>query len=83
MTSNENQSKLLKYKMDHAKRGKALVININKYEPPKNETNSSKNEPKEREWSKQDVDNLTNTLNYLEFDLDLVENLKKEEIEKL
>ena len=45
MTSNENQSKLLKYKMDHAKRGKALVININKYEPPKNETNSSKNEP--------------------------------------
>jgi hypothetical protein len=82
MSSNENQSKLLKYKMDHAKRGKALVININKYEPPKNETNSSKNEPKEREWSFKDIENLRNTLNYLEFDLDFVENLTKSQIEE-
>ena len=41
MTSNENTSK---YKMNHAKRGIALIININKYDP-------NPNKHKEREWS--------------------------------
>jgi caspase 7 len=67
--------KLPKYKMDHAKRGLALVININKYDP-----NPFKLE--EREWSKVDVANLMKTLKYLEFDLDLAENLTKSQIIK-
>ena len=75
MTSKDNQVNPSKYKMDHAKRGIALVININKYEP-----NPSK--IKEREWSIKDVENLTKTLNYLEFDLELEENLKKSQIEQ-
>jgi hypothetical protein len=75
MTSNKNQTHPLKYKMDHAKRGIALVININKYDP----------NPfglEERKWSKKDVENLTETLEYLEFDLDLAENLTKSKIEE-
>ena len=63
------------YKMDHAKRGIALVINISIYEQ-----NSFK--LKERKWSKKDVENLTKTLNYLEFDVELVENLTKSQIEQ-
>ena len=75
MTSNENQSKLLKYKMDHAKRGIALVININKYDP-----NTFKLE--ERELFKKDVENLWDTLYYLEFDVELKVNSTKSQIEE-
>ena len=42
MTSNENTSN---YKTNHAKRGIALIININKYDP-------NPNKHKEREWSR-------------------------------
>ncbi len=75
MTSTNNQINPLKYKMDHDKRGKALVININKYDP-------NPFELEEREFSKIDVENLTKTLNYLEFDLDLEENSTKSKIEE-
>ena len=64
-----------KYNMDHAKRGIALIININKYDP-----NPYKLE--EREWSEKDVKNLKKTLKYLEFKVKLVENLTKSKIEK-
>lgn len=64
------------YNMNNEKRGIGLVININKYSP-----NPMK--LKEREWSKIDVINLTNTLKYLEFELILKENLTKSQIEKL
>jgi caspase 7 len=73
MTSNDNQVNPSKYKMDHAKRGIALLININKYEP-----NPFKLE--EREWSIKDVENLKKTLEYLEFDIELVENSSKSQI---
>jgi hypothetical protein len=75
MTSKDNQVNPSKYKMEHAKRGIALVININKYDP-----NTFALE--ERKWSKKDVENLTKTLNYLEFDVELVENLTKSQIEQ-
>jgi hypothetical protein len=75
MTSKENLTNLSKYKMDHAKRGISLIININKYDP-----NPFKLE--EREWSKRDVDNLKKTLNYLEFDLNFAENLTKYQIKQ-
>ena len=61
------------YKMDHAKRGIALVINIRTYDDPN---------LKERKWSEQDVVNLKKTLEYLEFKLKFYENLKANEIEK-
>ena len=51
-----------KYNMDHAKRGIALIININKYDP-------NPNKLEEREWSEKDVENLKKTLKYLEFDI--------------
>ena len=77
MTSrDENQTNLSKYKMDHAKRGIALIINIQKYDKP------NPFELKEREWSKKDVENLKKTLKYLEFDIDLVENVSKSKINK-
>ena len=57
------------YDMNHEKRGIALVINISKYDQTTNEE-----KPKERVWSKKDVDNLTHTLKYLEFDIELAEN---------
>ena len=57
------------YKMDHPKRGIALVINIKTYDP-----NPHKLE--ERKWSEKDVENLKKTLEYLEFDLEFHENLK-------
>ena len=72
-SSNDKQLKPLSYKMDHEKRGIALVINISKYEP-----NPMK--LKEREWSKKDVETLTKTLEYLEFKVELVENFTKEQI---
>ena len=62
--------------MNHEKRGIALVINIDKYDDP-NPMNL-----KEREWSKPDVLNLTNTLKYLEFELVLKENLTKSQIKE-
>jgi len=61
------------YKMDHPKRGIALVINIKTYNP-----NPHKLE--ERKWSEKDVENLKTTLEYLEFDLKFCENLKANEI---
>ena len=63
------------YKMDHSKRGIALVINIRTYNP--NRYNLA-----ERTWSKPDVANLKKTLEYLEFDLRFYENLKVDEIRK-
>ncbi len=61
------------YKMDHGKRGIALVINIRAYNP--NPYNLE-----ERTWSEPDVENLKKTLEYLEFDLRFYENLKANEI---
>jgi len=76
MTSkNENKTNPSKFNMNHAKRGIALIINIQKYDP-----NPLK--LKERVWSEKDVDNLTKTLKYLEFDIDLVENLTKSKIKE-
>jgi hypothetical protein len=66
------------YDMNHEKRGIALVINISEYDPTTN-----KEKPKERVWSKKDVDNLKQTLEYLEFDLKMEENLTKSELENL
>ena len=68
--SKEKETNLLKYNMNHAKRDKALVVNINKYDP-------NPFELEKREWSKKDVENLTKTLNYLEFDLELKKNPTK------
>ena len=48
---------------------------LNKYDP--NPLNL-----KERQWSIKDVENLKNTLKYLEFDLELEENLTKSQIEQ-
>ena len=68
------------YNMNHARRGIALVINIRTYEP-----NTFKLD--ERKRSEQDVVNLKKTLEYLEFDLKLHENLTankiREEIQKI
>ena len=58
----------LKFKMDHKERGIALLINMHTYKP-----NPYKLE--ERKWSKKDVANLINTLNYLEFRIVLLSNL--------
>jgi hypothetical protein len=63
------------YKMDHAKRGIALVINIRTYNP-------NPDKLKERIWSEKDVENLKTTLEYLEFVLKFYENLTASEIEK-
>jgi hypothetical protein len=43
-----------KYKMDHKKRGKALVINIQKFNPPF----APQKPVKERVWSIKDVESL-------------------------
>ena len=74
--SKENEINLSKYNMDHEKRGIALIINISKYDDP------NPFELEEREWSIKDVENLIKTLNYLEFDLDLPQNLTKSEIKE-
>ena len=55
MASKDNQINSSNYKMDQEKRGIALIININKYDP-----NPFKLE--ERERSKKDVENLKKTL---------------------
>ena len=49
------------YDMNHEKRGIALIINISEYDP----TPTNKEKPKERVWSKKDVENLKQTLEYL------------------
>ena len=64
------------YNMNHEKRGKALVINMQTYDAP----NPFK--LKERVWSVRDVDNLKNTLEYLEFDFKLCQNFTKSQIEQ-
>ena len=64
-----------KYRMDHDRRGIALVINISKYDAP--------NQHKERVWSERDVENLKKTLNYLEFQVVLCHNLTKSELEQV
>jgi hypothetical protein len=66
------------YDMDHEKRGIALVININKYD-----STGKEEKPEERVWSKKDVENLKYTLEYLEFDLKIEENLTKSQLENL
>jgi caspase 6 len=58
------------YNMNHEKRGMALVINI------------LTNNPSERVWSVKDVENLKYTLEYLEFDFKLYQNLTKSQIEQ-
>ncbi len=68
------------YNMNHAKRGIALVINIRTYNP--NPLNLD-----ERKWSEPDVENLKTTLEYLEFELklhqDLTANEIRDEIQKI
>ena len=66
------------YKMDNDSRGTALIINIDKYD-----SNSKQKEPKERVWSKKDVENLTNLLNYLEFSVIPCYNYTKAQIVKV
>jgi hypothetical protein len=63
------------YKMNHAKRGVALVINIRSYDP-------NPNKLQERKWSAKDVENLKHALEYLEFDFKLCQNLTKTQIEQ-
>ena len=60
--------------MNNEKRGNALIINIKKY---------VNNTHKEREWSIRDVQNLTNTLTNLDFDIKLSEDLTKEQLESV
>ena len=74
MASSSTAVVVEKYKMDHEKRGTALVINIRSYEGNKNKNRENK--------SKIDVDNLKRTLEYLEFDFQLCDNFKAEEIEQ-
>ncbi len=65
-----------KYRMDHQYRGKSLVINIRNFDA----TTDPKTQLEERVWSERDVENLTKTLVYLEFQLVLCQNLTKKEI---
>jgi caspase 7 len=65
------------YKMNHKKRGVALVINIRSYDAP------NPFELKERVWSVKDVENLKKTLNYLEFQVILCNNIAKSELEQV
>jgi hypothetical protein len=62
-----------KYNMEHDRRGIALVINIRTYNP-------NPYHLQERVWSEKDVENLKYTLEYLEFDLKLHQDLKADEI---
>jgi hypothetical protein len=64
-----------KYNMNNYRRGIALVINIRKYDAP--------NQHKERVWSVKDFENLKKTLNYLEFQVVLSQNLTKNELEQV
>jgi caspase 7 len=63
-----------KYDMNNEKRGNALIINIKKY---------VNNTHKEREWSIKDVENLTNTLTNLDFDIKICQDLTKEQLESV
>ena len=63
-----------KYDMNNEKRGNALIINIKKYE---------NNTHREREWSVRDVQNLTNTLTNLDFDIKLCQDLTKQQLESV
>jgi hypothetical protein len=62
---------LEKYKMDHEKRGVALIINIRKYKD---------NGQEERKWSEKDFEDLQHTFKCLEFDVRPYEDLTAEEI---
>jgi len=64
------------YNMKHDKRGIALVINIQSYNP-------NPDNLKERVWSVKDVENLKETLNYLEFQVILCKNFTKYELEQV
>jgi caspase 7 len=66
------------YKMDHEKRGIALVINIQTFDP----TPDPREQLEERIWSVKDVENLTKTLGYLEFELKLFQNLTKAQLKQ-
>ena len=70
--------KLSSYKMHNKSRGIALIINIDKYD-----SNPKEKEQKERVWSKKDVENLTNLLNYLEFNVIPCYNYTKAQIVKV
>jgi caspase 7 len=63
-----------KYDMSNEKRGNALIINIKKYV---NNTHT------EREWSIRDVENLTNPLTNLDFDIKLCQDPTKEQLESV
>ena len=52
--ANMKDANINNYDMNHEKRGIALVININEYDP----TTTNKEKQKERVWSKKDVDNI-------------------------
>ena len=67
---------IIKYKMDHNERGIALVINIQAFDP----TPFAQKQLIERVWSIKDVESLRTTFEYLEFDFQLLENLKATEI---
>jgi caspase 7 len=74
MASSRSGVEVDKYKMDHEKRGTALVINIRSYENDKLKNREIK--------SRIDVENLKRTLEYLEFDFQLCDNFKAEEKEQ-
>jgi len=63
------------YNMNRAKRGVALVINIQTYNP-------NAHKLKERVWSIKDVENLQHTLEYLEFEFKWCQNFTKAQIEQ-
>jgi len=66
---------IIKYKMDHEERGIALVMNIQKFDPPL----APQKPVKERVWSKKMVKSLETTFEYLEFDFKLFKDLKASE----
>jgi len=66
---------IIKYKMDHKKRGIALVINIQKFDP----SSDPQKQLEERVWSETDVESLRTTFEYLEFDFQLFKDLKASE----
>ena len=63
------------YEMNHERRGIALVINIRSFDAP------NPDELEERLWSMKDVENLEQTLKYLEFKVILCQNYTKNQIE--
>ena len=65
-----------KYNMNHKERGIALVINIRNFDT----ISDHRKQLNERVWSVKDVDNLKQTLEYIEFDFQLLQDLKAEQI---